>query len=353
MSKRANPVLIGAFVLGALALTVVTVLLLAGGEMFRDRHEHIMYFEGAAQGLQVGAPVMFLGVKVGTVKQIRIGLDEPSGRFNVPVTVLIEPNLVRTRNGEEIDLRDRATLQRLVERGLRARLRMQSLLTGQLYVALDFYPDKPAHFVSSNPAASEIPTIPSPVQELTDKLENFPVDRFLLDVAAIGESVRRLTADPATGELPARLRSALGHLDSLAAKLDAQAAPVMAEARKDLAELHTTLGATRAALERMESAADRVGVAADRVGVAADRVGAAAAPDSDVVKGMSRAAGDLAGAAQSLRDLTAEDAPTVRNLNAALAEVARAARALRVLAETLDRQPEAVIRGKKELEGTR
>ncbi len=75
MSRKANPTLIGAFVVGAIALTVVTTLLLAGGSWFGERRQHIMYFEGAAQGLQVGAPVVFLGVKVGTVKQIQLGLD--------------------------------------------------------------------------------------------------------------------------------------------------------------------------------------------------------------------------------------------------------------------------------------
>ncbi len=303
MSRRADPVLIGAFVLGAIALSVATLLLVAGGEVFREHRQQIMYFEGAAQGLQIGAPVMFLGVKIGSVKKIRLGLDEASGRFLVPVTAEIEPNVVHTANGEQIDLRDPQTQRRLVERGLRARLRMQSLLTGQLYVDLDFHPDKPARFRSSDPAAHEIPTIPTPVQELTGKLENFPVDAFLADLAAIGESLRGLTGDPATRELPRRAQEALARIETLTARLDAQLAPAMTEARKDLAELRSTLAAAGS------------------------------------------------GAARSLRSLTAEDAPTVQNLNEALKELARAARALRVLAETLDRHPEALIRGKKAAEG--
>ena len=87
MSRRAKPTLIGAFVLGALALVVFTTLLLAGGNWFGERRQHILYFEGAAQGLQVGAPVVFLGVKVGTVKQIQLGLDSQSRRFLVPETI--------------------------------------------------------------------------------------------------------------------------------------------------------------------------------------------------------------------------------------------------------------------------
>ena len=345
MSRRADPVLIGGFVLGALALAVATLLLLGGGELFRERRQQIMVFEGAAQGLQIGAPVMFLGVKIGTVKKIRLGLDEASGRFVVPVTVEIQPNVVHTANGEQIDLREVSTQRRLIERGLRARLRMQSLLTGQLYVNLDFHPDKPARFRSADPAVPEIPTIPTQGQELTGKIENFPVNAFLGDLAAIGESLRGLTTDPATRDLPRRMQGVLGRIETLAASLDAQLTPTLAEARRDLAELRTTLASAGSALARVEAAADQVGSAAGRVG-------ALAAPDAKVAQGMGRAADELAGAARSLRNLTAEDAPTVQNLNEALKELARAARALRVLAETLDRHPEALIRGKKAAEGT-
>ncbi len=144
MSKQANPTLIGAFVLGALALAILATLLLAGGTWFGERRQHVLYFEGAAQGLQVGAPVVFLGVKVGTVKEIQLGLDQSSLRFLVPVIIEIEPNVVHTRNGQTIDLRDRGVMRGLVERGLRGRLRMQSLLTGQLYVDLDDHRDQEA-----------------------------------------------------------------------------------------------------------------------------------------------------------------------------------------------------------------
>jgi paraquat-inducible protein B len=344
MSRRADPFLIGGFVLGALALAVAAILLMAGGELFREHRQQIMYFEGAAQGLQIGAPVMFLGVKIGTVKKIQLGLDEASGQFVVPVTVEIQPDVVHTANGEEIDLRDLDTQRRLVQRGLRARLRMQSLLTGQLYVDLDFHPDKPARFRSSDPAAQEIPTIPTPIQELTGKLESFPVDTFLADLAAIGESVRSLSSDAATRQLPRRMQETLGRIETLAARIETQLTPAMAEARRDLAELRSTLSAAGSAFRRVESAAERVASAADKVG-------ALAAGDAKFAQGIGRASDELAGAARSLRSLTAEDAPTVQNLNAALKELARAARALRVLAETLDRHPEALIRGKKETEG--
>jgi len=341
MSKQANPTLIGAFVLGAVALAVITTLLLAGGTWFGKRQQHVLYFEGAAQGLQVGAPVVFLGVKVGTVKQIQLGHDEKTRRFLVPVTIEIEPQVVHTRGVEPIDLRDRATVRKLVERGLRGRLRTQSLLTGQLYVDLDFHPDKPPHYAALDPELSEIPTIRTTVEELTNKLEGFALDKFVADVASISSAINKLMSDPATQELPKRLNATLRQLESLANHLDARSKPIFKEASQDLV-------AMRKALEGAQTAMAKVETAMAKVETAADKVSNLASPDSKMVGNMSRASDELAQAAASLRRLSAQDSPTVQNMNATLKEISRAANALRLLAETLEEQPDAIYRGKRE-----
>jgi paraquat-inducible protein B len=333
MSKQANPTLIGAFALGAVALAVIATLLLSRGSWFGEKRQHVLYFEGAAQGLQVGAAVVFLGVKVGTVKDIQLGIDQSKNRFLVPVTVEMQPNVVRTNGGEPVDLRDRATLKRLVEQGLRGRLRMRNLLTGQLYVDLDFHPDKPANYVALDPDLSEIPTIRSTVEELTSTLEGFAVEKFLADVTAISGSINKLLSAQTTQDLPKHLDATLRHLESLAARIDAQSKPILDDVRDDLAEMRKALLATQTAMARVE--------------VAADRVAALANPDSQMVGNMSRAGDQLAKAAAALQDLAAQDSPTVQNMNATMKEIARAAAALRVLAEMLEDQPDAVYRGKR------
>jgi paraquat-inducible protein B len=332
MSRKADPAIIGAFVLGAIVLAVTTILLIAGDSWFVKRSRHMLYFEGAAQGLQVGAPVVFLGVKVGTVKDIRLGLDEAGDKFVVPVAIEIEPHIVRTKGGEQIDLRDRDALRRLVERGLRGRLRMQSILTGQLYVDLDFHPDKPARYVASDPDVSEIPTIRTTVQELTAKLGGFPMGKFLADVASIGETLN----SPEARNLPRRLDATLKHLESLAARLDAKSGPILDETRADLVEMRKALTAAQAAMARLETAADRVATLTSA--------------DSDLVRNLTQASAELARAAQAVRGLAEADSPTQQNVNQALKEIARAAEALRKLAELLEQQPDAILRGKRKVE---
>ena len=319
MSRQANPTLIGAFVLGAIILGVVTVLRLAGGQWFQERRQHLLFFEGAAQGLQVGSPVVFLGVKVGTVKRIQLGLDAESRRFMVPVTIEVEPNIAQSRVGEQVDLQDRDTIRQLVERGLRAQLKMQSLLTGQLYIDLDFHPEKPARFISTDPGVSEIPTIPTAVEELATKLEGFPMDAFLTDLAAISKSLNKILSSEETKKIPVRLEATLSHLQSLSAKVDSNSTPVLAEMRK--------------ALEAVRDAMVKVGGVAEA--------------GSPMAANLGKAGEELAKTAQALQGLAGEESPTVQHLNTALQELARTARALRLLAETLELQPAAVVQGKR------
>ena len=319
MSKQANPTLIGAFVLGAVILGAVTTMLLAGGQWFQERRRHVLYFEGAAQGLQVGAPVVFLGVKVGTVKRIQLGLDAENRRFMVPVIIEVEADMVQSLRGDQVDLQDRDILRQLVEQGLRAQLKMQSLLTGQLYVDLDFHPDKPARFIGGDSEESEIPTIPTTVEEFATTLEGFPMEEFLSDLAAISQSLNALLSSEETKMIPVRLEATLAHLESLSAKLDRDGDPV-------LAEMRAALEATQAAMVKISGVAEA---------------------GSPVVASLGKASEELAKTAQALQKLTGEGSPTVQHLDTALREISRAARALRLLAETLEQQPEAIVQGKR------
>ncbi len=333
MSRKANPTMIGAFVLGALILAIIAVLLLAGDEWFRERQQHVLYFNEAGQGLQVGAPVVFLGVRVGTVKHIQIGLEEKGQRFKVQVTIELDLQMINTTSGRQIAPEDRMTIRQLVEKGMRARLKMQSLLTGQLYVDLAFYPGKPAKFVNGDEDINEIPTIPTTVEELASMLEDFPMSRFLADLASIGASTSRLLASSATQNLPDRLDATLKNLESLSGKLDARGEPLLQEAESVLAEIHAAIDALRSAMVRIGGAADRIGKLADA--------------GSPVFKEIQTAGSELENAARAVQLLADEESPTILQLTASLQEMSRAARSLRLLAESLEQQPEAVLRGKR------
>ncbi len=325
--------MIGVFVLGALILGVITVFLVAGDQWFRERRQLVMYFEEASQGLQVGAPVVFLGVKVGTVKQIQLGLDEEDRRFMVQVIIELDPHTVKTHSGEQIDMRDQLTFSRLVDRGLRARLKLQSLLTGQHYIDLDLHPDRPARFLDKSSEIGEIPTIPTTEKELTTIFEDFPLAQFLADLEVISASTKELLSSKELNTIPSRLEATLSNIESLTARLDTTSGPLLLEAEANLLELHKAIIGVQSAMAK--------------IGTAADKVGALADVESPLYDNIIQVSERLIGTAETLQQVADEDSPTVQHLNTSLQEISRTARALRLLLESLEQQPEAIFYGKR------
>jgi len=191
MSKPANKTLIGVFVLGAVALAVVAVVALGSGKLFRSTEKAVCYFEGSVGGLNIGAPVVFRGVKVGTVTDILLRYDPVSTTIVIPVHLKLEQQW----KGQSLVEREKA-YQMLIEKGLRARLEMQSIVTGQLQVGLDFYPEKPARFIGTDPGYVELPTVPTPFQELAKKVDQLPLEEIIRDISAAVGGINRVVNSP-------------------------------------------------------------------------------------------------------------------------------------------------------------
>jgi paraquat-inducible protein B len=162
---RANPAVVGGFVVGAIALIVIGLLLFGGTGWFVQRNKYVAYFPGSVKGLQVGAPVDFRGVTIGQVTEIRVLYDPQKVSARIPVIMELDPTQIEIagQQGGETQHQD---IERLIEAGFRAQLQSQSLLTGLLFVNLDFYPDKPPRPVGGDEPYPEIPTIPSDLEQL-------------------------------------------------------------------------------------------------------------------------------------------------------------------------------------------
>ena len=168
MSSKANPSAIGAFVIGGLALAIGAVLVLGGGRFFEDSSTYVMYFDGSVSGLRIGAPVEFRGVQVGEVRDI-IGTVNEELEIQIPVFVRFGGDRLRsTSEGARIADTEQA-IPILIQRGMRAQLELQSLVTGQFYIELDFHPESPARFLGDG-VHREIPTIPSRMSELASRI---------------------------------------------------------------------------------------------------------------------------------------------------------------------------------------
>ena len=190
MTKKANPKLIGAFVLGAVALAALGVVIFGSGRFFVERFRWVLFFPGSVKGLTVGAPVTLEGVTIGTVTDVKVVFHRDTLKFYTPVYVEVFPDRVKdvgeysTGELEKIETDPDEIIKALVEKGLRGQLDMQSLLTGKLQVALSMYPGSELHYAGIEKGVPEIPTIPTTIQQLAKAFEN-------LDIQGMAEDLRK------------------------------------------------------------------------------------------------------------------------------------------------------------------
>jgi paraquat-inducible protein B len=348
--RRTSPTLIGAFVVGGLALLIATIIVAGGGRFFTRKEYAVMHFSGSIYGLQVGAPVVFRGVRLGSVTSIGLVYDKAADRFSIPVLAELEPHIIRgmgdRRSDEEAERGE--TLQALVKRGLRAQLSLQSLLTGQLYVDLDLRPEKPGQLRGGTyRSAIEIPTTPTAIQALRGQLEGLDLRKLLDDVSAIAGSARSVLAGPQLKQALDNVVQITEQVQQLSERLNRRIDPLADAATATLGDSRRAIERVTGALDKAGGAADKVSGAADRVGRAAERAGTMLAPEAPLVRDVQRAAAELAATAAALRQHTADDSGLVQNADRTLQDLSRAARAVRELADMLERHPEALLRGRR------
>jgi len=137
MGKRANPALIGAFVLFAIVICAAAVVVVGSGRLFRNTRTFVIFFPGSVNGLEKGAPVKFRGVPIGTVTDIRIRMRELAATGRIPVLIEVDRERVHELGGQHDTVDDQRVSELINDLGMRAQLQQQSFITGLLYVALD------------------------------------------------------------------------------------------------------------------------------------------------------------------------------------------------------------------------
>jgi paraquat-inducible protein B len=356
MSKPANKTVIGIFVVVALALVVAAVIVLGSGKFFKNNPKFVMYFQGSVKGLAAGSPVNFRGVKVGTVTEIKMLLDPKDLSVMIPVYVEFEPGSIEAMPGNESVEQYRKThgakgslVKDLINRGLRAQLEMQSVVTGQLMVSLDLYPDKPAHFVGEDKRYPEIPTIPTTFQQLADKLEKLPIEEIVAKVDAAMSGIEKIANSPDTTGAIKAVRLAVDDTRTLIQHVD----------DKLVTSVQRTMDDTRSLVQRVDKQVDPVAAKMTDLATKIDRLvehmDTQMGPlTSSIAKTSEEAVVTLKKAQTALdtfEDAAAEDTAISYRLSKVLTELGATARSLRLLADTLQQEPESIIFGKKNKRG--
>lgn len=252
---------------------------------------YVLLFRESVRGLQLGAPVDFRGITVGEVVRIRVDYDPETERLNIPVEIRYFPDRMLSRMVEKVapstPEEAKQRLDRWVAHGFRGQLRTGNLLTGQKYIALDFFPDAPQAEINWNKPIPEVPTLPGGIEELQSTLTRIATKLDKLPYAEIARDLRTALQS---------LDKTLKGVDQLVQGLHREVAP---ELKASLEEARRTLATAEKTLSAVQSTVEPRGALA----------------------------------------VEARDA---------LREISRAAAALRALADYLERHPEALIRGKEE-----
>jgi paraquat-inducible protein B len=353
MSKPVSKTMIGLFVVGAIALVVVAIGVLGSGKFFKQQFKYYMVFEGSVKGLNVGSPVVFRGVKIGAVTSIRMHFDYATKALTVVVYADFEQAQVELANIDRAGaekIRERGQyvfIKEFIDRGLRARLETQSFVTGQLQIAMDFFPDQSAKFTGIEEGIEEIPTIPTPFQELAKKLESLPIEDIMNNVNSAADGIAKLAKSPELKESIANLNIALKDVQTLVRNVNDQVKPLstgLSETIRDaqklvknadsqVASVGTNLNEAisdgRKLIRNADGSVESIKVKLDGTLTAA----------TSALEEARKLIQDLEGSAR-------EDSTLMYRLNETLREVGKAARSLSTLTDYLERHPEALLGGK-------
>jgi paraquat-inducible protein B len=320
MSKAASKTLIGAFVLGAIALAVVAVMIFGSGKFLSKKPVYVMFFEGSVKGLNEGSPVNFRGVKIGSVKDIELKFDAKGLVFLIPVYVELDPTKV---TGSKSTIGSAEVWEELIQKGLRAQLELQSFVTGQLMINVDFFPGKPARYVGMDKRYREIPTVSSPLDELLRTAEQLPLKELFDKLLKSIEGIEKVVNSPQIGS----------SLESLSEGLK--------ESRKILAKIDKEIGPTMA---NLKETSDSIKAFADKSqGVPATLEKTLAAAQSSLKQAEKTFV--------SVQKLSSDNSVLVYQIDSALDEVAKASRSVRSLSDYIYRHPESLIKGKRTIKG--
>ncbi len=345
MAKEANKTLIGAFVLGAVALIVVGILLFGGGRFFKQSIELVAYFDGSVKGLGVGSKVQLKGVTVGQVKDVRLLFNQDNLSFINRVIIETAPGRVSGLS----DIDDALTIQDydseeiidgLINRGLRAKLDVESFITGKSMVVLDFLPETHIKLRGIEPEYIEIPTVPTDLEKFAKTISQLPLEDLVFQTRNAVAGINKLVHSPELMEAIQALNQTLKNAEKLVENIDKRIEPIASRLEKTLKDYGKLARNVDARVGPMATSITETARDAQILVKNAD------SRLDDVLVSAQAALEQIKKALVPVQDFASEDSSFRYNLSQTLQELTEAARAVREFAEFIEQHPEALLRGK-------
>jgi paraquat-inducible protein B len=326
--KKPSATLIGAFVVGALLLLAAAIIIFSKQRFFNAAELKVAYFEGSVNGLGVGAPVKLKGVTMGSVTRIVLQFDpellafRSAVFFELPTQQLLQ--MMITRPAKNLDAN--VLLKRLIhERGLRAQLMPQSLVTGQLFLGLDFFPDTPIKMYGVSDDARELPSIASSTEQILNNitsglsdLNELPLSELAAEALLTLKKIEQTINPQQVADALTALQKTLTDIDHLVQNIDQQLTPMATE-------FNSTMRESRVVMSKLDQQFESLGQSTDLTLIEVQqtlKLAQAALASFDAQTGVQT------------------------TLPATLKELSAAARSVRFLADELREQPQSLIFGK-------
>jgi len=346
MSEQTSKTVIGGFVVGALALVVVGVLIFGSGEFMKKTNKYILFFEGSVRGLKVGSSVALRGVKVGSVTDITLRIDPKDMTSHIPVVIEVEPDRIEVvggvRRGDSY-----SNIRKLIERGIRAQLTSESLVTGLLMIELGYHPDTPVRLVGKDTKYPEIPTLPSTFEKMTKKIMDIPIEDLFAKLVKTVDAINSLVASPEIIQTMHTLKLSMDDARKFINGLNTQVEPLTTSVKTTLGDYSILAKDTNAQIKPLVS--DVRATVKDYGKLAKDidlQVGPLGKNVSEALKVAISTLRRAENTIKGIEHVFAKDSVMTNELKTTLRELSAASRSIRAWADYLERHPEALIRGK-------
>ena len=332
MSKPVNPYTLGAFLVGSLTLLIVAILVFGGGQFLKQKTQYVIFFDGALNGLNIGAPVKLQGVQIGTVKEISLEIDQKFVRIFKPVVIEIDPAVLLDATGKPFQVASSSmerqqNTQRLIDSGLKAQLQTQSLLTGLLYVEVNFFRGESLSLTGINyKDLPELPSVPTTVDQLKStademlaKFRQLPIEDIVKDLAVTLKEIKEIATSDELKKNREALAKTLAETEQLVVNLNKGLVPL-------LNNMNGTMADTRTLVQQFTHDMRPVLISSEKTLNTA----------TSVLLESNHALG-------SVEALAAPDAPLWQSLEA----LRDAAQSTKNLTDYLERHPDSIIYGKE------
>ncbi|MEI6985757.1 MAG: MlaD family protein [Rhodospirillaceae bacterium] len=335
--KQPNARAIGIFVVGAVTLALLALIAFGrNASYFERRPRAVTFFHGSVAGLSVGAPVTFRGVRVGSVVDIVVHINPSTGAAEIPVIMEFEPERINVDDASGArSKKDLGFSKQMMGNGLGSSLVMQSLITGQLSVELDYHPENKGAVSGIDLHMPEIPEVRGGINAMKDTISKLPIQELANDLVITLRALKELVSGPEIHDI---LKYAVETVKATAAT----AGSVQPQVAGLLADLRETTTSGRHATERLD---------AMLAGLQPRLIAALAGLERLLTETDNRSAqisGDLHAALGDIHVLMAPRSPLLQDIQTILRNLATMSSSMRSFAEQVERNPNALVMGRSQ-----